>query len=518
MTFFLATVPAGTQLYHGTWNPGVVKGIEWLAFEPEHALVFARPRRGPPLPPGDGGAMQRDGPCSEEHAGQHAWKHPHSRPQEPCPKDGHNPPSGPDQHDYSRPLTSTYHQPPPPDHHRRYNMQEPLSISTVEQDVDSGYLHTYVPKNTLRLLYVDGLSAGKTENGTLDTQDMILLNISERDGPMGGEYERARGMCNLASSLWGNKIDGILRMEAGFEIILCDFEQHLERTDVITVGERNDHRGPRGFMGGWRYIQAVASRYHGIGGQRVTIDYEDFVSVFAYDDIDGLFTNDVQSDYPMPRLQNVNKSTRDTIKTDITDMILRKDWADSGSTRDWQRVADMVIERYAKPLHQLHTDQALRKDKDASAAYLAALLEPFVSVRERNASLEMQRCVSQLVPPLPLPPRPAASLAHRTLHVVTSRICDVLLTALSITSSPASHSTPLAYASHAAALADELFEYLNWSTWKECGTCADDEVCYVPIWPMGSHEDHAHPRCRGEEDASSRRGYWGSRHGPPKHR
>jgi hypothetical protein len=28
---------------------------------------------------------------------------------------------------------------------------------------------------------------------------------------------------------------------------------------------------------------AVSERYHGIGGDRVTLDYEKFVSVFAYD-------------------------------------------------------------------------------------------------------------------------------------------------------------------------------------------------------------------------------------------
>src|SRR4051794_28710732 len=52
VSFFLATVPAGTQLYHGTSKSSPVNGTEWLAFEPEHAMVFARPRRGGP-PPGD---------------------------------------------------------------------------------------------------------------------------------------------------------------------------------------------------------------------------------------------------------------------------------------------------------------------------------------------------------------------------------------------------------------------------------------------------------------------------------
>lgn len=77
MSFFLATVPEGTQLYHGTWDPDFVKGMQWLAFEPEHALIFAGPRRGPP--PGEGKVpphVESDG--SDRHESPHdgpGWRH-----------------------------------------------------------------------------------------------------------------------------------------------------------------------------------------------------------------------------------------------------------------------------------------------------------------------------------------------------------------------------------------------------------------------------------------------------------
>jgi hypothetical protein len=572
MSMFLASVPAGTQLYHGTSKSDPIEGMEWLAFEPEHALIFARSRRGPP--PGEGNRPPRDG---EEPVVDDAgvdWKHPHSRPdrtehkpdRRPHPKPDHGkqpatephrpiqpgmagsmpapyPPNDPPSHykDHPpqplsglRPITPEHRGPPnpghrrpppqgphenylprPPKHHNgKRESQKPLKLATSQQDSETGYLHTYIPKHDLRLLYIDGLSAGKTSNGTLDTQDMLLLNISGLDGPMGGEYQRAIGMCNLTSTLWEGKIDGILRMEGGFEIILCDFKKHLERTGSIAVGGEGDRGGPGGFMGGWRYMQAIASRYHGIGGQRVSVDYDAFVSVFAYSNIEGLFTNDVQSDYTMPRLQNVKEADRNRVKDDITELILRKNWDGHKTTTNWQSIADMVIERYSAPLHYLHTDKAIRKDKDALAKYLTALLRPFISSTDRNATLETQRCVSQLVPAFPSPPQPAAPLALRTLHTVTSHICDVLLTSLSVASSQASHSTPQVYASHVADLVDRLVEYLNWSTWKQCRTCSDNQVCFIPIWPSGTHEDHAHPQCKSEEEASGRNGYWGHRWGP----
>ncbi|KAF2031820.1 hypothetical protein EK21DRAFT_62175 [Setomelanomma holmii] len=468
MSFFLATVPAGTQLYHGTSKPEPIQGLEWLAFEPEHAMIFARPH-GPP-PGDDKDRPPREDKVAESQSSHHGPGHPPSRPKGP------------------------------------------------EQDAN-GYLHTYAPKHDIRLLYIDGLSAGKTSNGTLDTQDMLLLNSSTLDphGPMGGEHERAYGMCNMTSTLWEGKIDGILRMEGGFEIILCDFAKHLERTDAITVTQHQYWTGEKGFLGGWSYIKAVTRRYHGIGGDRVQLDLNNFVSVFSYSDLGGLFTNDVHSDYAMPRLQNVKEADRIHVKDDVTEMILRKDWDKETAAKDWQAVADNVVARYAKPLHYLHTNKEVRGDKKALEFYLINLLHPFIDYTARNATVETQRCVAQVIPPLPTPPSTAASLAHRTVHAVTHHICDTLLTALSIASASTSHASfTQVYAELATDLIDKLVDYLNWTTWKECGTCADEEICYIPIWPMGNNEDHASPKCMDEENARDRWGYWGvGRMGPP---
>jgi hypothetical protein len=201
---------------------------------------------------------------------------------------------------------------------------------------------------------------------------------------MGGEYKRAEGLCNLTSTLWEGKIDGILRMEGGFEIILCKFEKHLQRTDVIAISADEHHGGPGGGPDDWYYLKAITSRYHGIGGDRVTLDLDDFVSVFAYPDIEGLFLNDVQSDYAMPRLQNVKEAHRLRVKDHVTAMILRKDWSEETESRNWQAVADMVVQRYSKPLHYLHTFMDSRNDKNTLAAYLMAYLRPFIDPTARS--------------------------------------------------------------------------------------------------------------------------------------
>jgi hypothetical protein len=334
---------------------------------------------------------------------------------------------------------------------------------------------------------------------------------------MGGEMARARGLCDLASTIWEGKIDGILRLEGGFEIILCDFEKHLERLDVVAV--TSEGKGKRGPMGGWEYIKAITSRYHGIGGGRVKIDYEHFVTVFAYEKVRGLWDNDVQSDHRMPRLTNVQPSELQNIKNDVTSLILSKDWTAAHKSTNWQAIADTIIARYSSPLHHLTSTPSLRTNKKDLADYLTRLLRPFIDPTSRNATLETSRCVAQLIPTLPslsIPPASLTPLAHRALHTVTSRICDTLLTSLSIASSPISHSSYSAvYAEHAVEIIEELVSWLQWTSWKECGTCKDEEVCFVPIWPMGSREDHQRPRCRGPEEVEGRSGYWGQRRGPP---
>jgi len=518
MSFFLASVPAGTQLYHGTYTTETVKGYEWLAFEPEHAMIFAYPR-GPVehTPVNDASTGEKED--SDLSVG--LWEETMRRRQlshRALVESVHDEKVPPHQEPlYARQLylskaraSASRDDVAPLQSSALFSRpsreeQQPLERQKLGSDAKPGYLHTYSPKHDLRLLYIDGLSAGKTSNGTLDSQDMVLLNMSSSDlhGPMGGDYERAKRMCNLISTLWQDKIDGVIRMEGGFEIILCDFEKHLRKTDVLAV---TTHERSNGSLSGWSYMKAITERYDGIGGERITLDYDDFVSVFAYPDIGGLFNNDVQSDYAMPRLQppeNVSAEQLCRIKEDVTKLILRKNWDTKMTTTNWQAVADNIMKRYSKPLHHLHTSTQLREDKVLFQEYLAKLLHPFFDHPARNATLETQRCVSQHVPV----PDFNETLAHRTVYSIAHHMCSVLFTSLHTVAASASQA--LSTSDHALELIDDLVDYLQWTTWKRCGPCSDEEVCYIPIWPMGNHEDHLRPRCRKEEDARGRLDYWG---------
>ncbi|CAK7218056.1 hypothetical protein SCUCBS95973_003360 [Sporothrix curviconia] len=97
------------------------------------------------------------------------------------------------------------------------------------------WLLTYQTTRAVRVLYVDGESAALMGLGQLDFQMLLLYgNVT---GPthggggggfgLGAEYDRARGICawlerqGLRGRGWG--YEGIVRMNAGFEVIWCDF-------------------------------------------------------------------------------------------------------------------------------------------------------------------------------------------------------------------------------------------------------------------------------------------------------
>jgi hypothetical protein len=110
----------GGQLWHGTHTPDPVASMEWLAFEIEHSEIFAQTR----------------GPGESRPTG---------RPRPPMAEEGHR--------DIEHDPSETYAE-------------------------GGGYLHTYRTTRTLsRLLYIDGMSAGKTSMGTLDSTDYILKEL-----------------------------------------------------------------------------------------------------------------------------------------------------------------------------------------------------------------------------------------------------------------------------------------------------------------------------------------------------
>ncbi|RAK95285.1 uncharacterized protein BO80DRAFT_429997 [Aspergillus ibericus CBS 121593] len=419
MSFFLASVPQGTKLYHGDSRSDTISDIGWMAFDPEHAMVFARPSsKAPRIQSTESGSQQ---------------------------------------------------------------------VMAASEKDEAGWLHTYVTTNDLQLVYIDGTSAGKSHIGTLDLQDRVLFEDKLESGGVTQETQRARAACQIAQEEWDGRIDGVIRMAAGFEIILCHPEQMLE---PVHIGRAKFSSGNKGKQGGkpGELLRSVTSRYHGIGGDRVIVNYDAFVTAYDYD------LDLVPLGSKLPRLEHLPASSLAPIRDNLTELIMTHDATDR--LVNWQTVADMVVEKYGRTLRSLTSGyhdhvaplQSITKE-------VQRILSPFIDYDNEDIEGELGQCSTQFLPAH----APKDSLSYRSVYTVTRRICSSLVEV----SQAEDHHT-------ATNILHDLMDYLDWTIWKECHGCHDDEFCAIPIWPQGTQEDYDHPHCQKFDNAyEGVNDYWG---------
>ena len=449
MAFFVATVAAGTEFYHGSGSANRVNEMEWLAFEPEYALVFARP-----------GSNRMD--LHKNRRLKHTEAH---------------------MKDFRRKGQEAVSD---AEEIAQQKSTDPNSKSLVH-----GYLHTYRTKHTLRLLYIDGASAAKSDKGTLDLQDFILLhhnplyksqlrNVTE----VGEDHIRALRMCQMANKRWEGQIDGFLRMEAGFEVILCSFEKDL---DTVRISQAKDIVGPPGMIADSpAYFKAIAARYHGIGGERVKLDYDNYISLFTYPGV--IYIDDTGR----PRIDNTSTSIDDVLEA-LDDAILQ-DHKIAASSVNWQAVVDMIVAKYSDRIEYLASGSipTLKEFKTEAERPLRL----FIDYSNRNRNDEVLRCKEHFIP---WSNRHSNVTAARAMLEVNGVICRTLFS--------------ITYP-ETGTLADGLLavralqKYLAWTEWKKCKGCNSNEFCFVPTWPVGSAEDFEHPRCVSDVRKVGR-DYWG---------
>ncbi|OHE96726.1 hypothetical protein CORC01_08043 [Colletotrichum orchidophilum] len=159
------------------------------------------------------------------------------------------------------------------------------------------FMLTYQTTRPVKALYFDGESASLMGFGQLDTQMLHLYgNVSGPDsggGPRRGlepEYERAMGLCDwllekgLRGHGWG--FEGVVRMNAGFELIWCDFGggsiRLVSRGNVTAPQMREGDGGDGGKRAGDEVLD-VRDKVGGAareGGGRVRNEEEEPTSVY----------------------------------------------------------------------------------------------------------------------------------------------------------------------------------------------------------------------------------------------
>ncbi|KAE8441498.1 hypothetical protein EG329_004886 [Mollisiaceae sp. DMI_Dod_QoI] len=454
MSFFPARIPNNTHLYHGTHTLDAVTGMEWLAFEIEHAEMFSQTLPRPRPPPGSLGS-----PCPSASPGCH-----------PSPMEV----------DWAESWNEISHTDDDDDD---------------DQESIQGYLHIYRTTRPLNnLLYIDGTSAGKSTLGTLDSQDFVLCNRSNNT-QFWADYDRGKELCAIGAE-WG--IQGFIRMEMGFEVIFCEFSDGLT---LESARQRPTWKTRRKYevLNDFEVVRGASLRYPGITAQRLELDYSGMVSAFWYN---LNLTNPDSEHSDVPRLPSSEKEELARMKSDVKkafeESVAREDVGN-----DWQGVVDMIVTRYSDRLQVMAGNNSSREN---ILIGIGILLNVFLDYGNVDVPTAVEKCSTHYLGTT-VPETASDHFIQEAVLGVTNKICSTLfyVRELLLEGEETADSSLL---DESRVALQELVEYLNWTTWRECGKCAYDEVCLAAIWPWGTVEDHKHPTCLKGDVVRNRFGYW----------
>ncbi|KAF1833267.1 hypothetical protein BDW02DRAFT_386482 [Decorospora gaudefroyi] len=424
MSIFLATIPPGTKLHHGSSSSAPIIGLSWLAFDIRHALMFVK------APGAASFASSINGSSWAET-----------------------------QSDLQRMLQD---KPGPA----------------------IGWQHEYTTVRTLRVVYFDGLAAAKTSMGTMDLQD-ILLGRTGSEKRM-SDSERAEQLCELLQKKWNTNVDGIIRMEHGIEVVLCNATSDLlaptriSKREIAHAGERSMQVDADGLE---ELFRTAFARDRDFGRTRANLHFETMVSGFSY------FRPEDLSERPL-RLFGASQQQLDQFRSHVQEMVGTDSVAlDTRSRLDWQTVTDMVISQYADVLLRL----ASIEDAGTLTREVEAILWPFFDYDQDIPSIDIVSCASEHIPASYEP-----SLASDAVLTVATSICETLASLLKSGDD---------IATSQGVLRDFMAE-LDWSKWRKCGDCSPGEFCWIPVWPFGSVADRDSPKCGREVSIEFVNRYW----------
>ncbi|KAF8978801.1 hypothetical protein BDQ17DRAFT_1382522, partial [Cyathus striatus] len=394
---------------------------------------------------------------------------------------------------------------------------------------------TLVVKSPLKILYFDGSSAAKLEDGPMDTQDILLWGKDIR-------------ICKLCD--WGSKygIHGFMRMEMGFEIMLCNFSKDVEvvsflnlATDLVLPPDilpdpsnisicktledlplpQPTHRPhlpiPKNVRLQMLFDATEVGTWHNYypGDTRVRLDLSRAISFYDtslfpslvplrhgkerwYHRVDGISTKDVQ-----------------TLRNRLDEVLAEDQWEHATSV-DWRAQFHVITNRYAERLEILRYMVAnitdTQRAADRAFDQLRKLLSPYrlhTAVPD-NAPSTSSRKISNHSWAIPvfklcatthtdylskLPDlTPSEKMLLSAMVDVNKEICRVLVKLWAegverglvpwkeITTSENELRELLDGWKNEV---DMLMKWLDWGVWARCPEpCGPEEMCYMPTWPF----------------------------------
>ncbi|KAJ6492306.1 hypothetical protein C8R45DRAFT_990887 [Mycena sanguinolenta] len=404
---------------------------------------------------------------------------------------------------------------------------------------------TLVATRPLKVLYFDGSSASNIEgSGTVDMQDLLIWGKVD-PARWGDDVARLDDLC-----AWGKEfeLDGFLRMEMDFEIMLCDFSQGVEviSTDYLAALYASNVQPPKrpptalslhslsstdSLSGSndsvtiamlmFELIQAGS--WHNLypGDTRVKLDLTGFVSFYDTTLAPSLVPTRWGKERWDHRAAGISALDLEAIRARVR-AVLTREQNNAGSGIDWQTLFHGIVDRYADRLetlaHLLSTTIPENVEERAKViqTQLRMMLTPYILYTARPTSDGTSgtddawalpvwkscgtRHTAYIHASKALQGRISASerLLLQALDDTNREICRVVVKLwvagvhagldrfipLS-TSSAHPPQDPGIIVQDWRADTTALMSWLDWAVWVKCRpACGVEEICYLPTWPF----------------------------------
>ncbi|KAK0198084.1 hypothetical protein F5146DRAFT_1157592 [Armillaria mellea] len=433
-------------------------------------------------------------------------------------------------------------------YHGRADSNVPTEPQWVATDPEHSYVFcrgntttgcwqlTLVVTRALNVVYFDGSGAAKLVNGPLETQDIVAWghiapeNIRE-------EHKRIADLCT-----WGQKfgVDGFLRMEMDFEIMLCDFGTGVEVLSFLQLAADNPQfpmpprRGPQHFeaiaqpgkrpvfspsvtLSHFEVLHAGSWHNRYPGDTRIQLDLARMVSFYDTSIAPSLISHR----FGQERLHHHIGAAS---QFDIQRALNRLETAvqtphGGGSGVDWKTLVQVIVERYQDRFEMvqylLNVTSSENKVQMAKKVQtqLRVMLQPYLL---HSVAPSVPKAASMIYS-WAVPIYKLCATSH-TFYIVSSPVLTSKLTESEHLILGAVMETnreicrvitrmwakgvlsgfddmlpyPLDQAKEADSVLSEwriqldtLMGWLDWSVWVKCKpACGPEEICYLPTWPF----------------------------------
>ncbi|KAF9460356.1 hypothetical protein BDZ94DRAFT_1311611 [Collybia nuda] len=398
---------------------------------------------------------------------------------------------------------------------------------------------TLMTTRPLNVLYFDGSSAGKMEGGPMDSQDMLLWGKVTRE-PIYEEVRRINELCD-----WGREfgLDGFVRMEMDFEIMLCDFTAGVEQVSHLnlvteiptpansTIVNAGDH-----FPSLWvTVIESGAWHNQYPGEARIRLDLTRLVSFYDSSLVPSLVPRRYGKHRLTHRIKGMSSSDRTSVINRLREVLGNTTEPSSGV--DWSTLLRVITQRFADRLELIQYfvndtsdgSPSVQLKKLRSAQFqLRTMLTPYILFSSSPPPDSDSRANISWATPVFKHCATTHTTLFTTNHAISSRLTPsekLILDAVRGTTKeicrvvvrlwaegvmtgidpvePYHPSTPLPAKDINNMVArwrdeiDSLMGWLDWSVWVKCRpACSFEEMCYLPTWPFlrPSNPPHRDPQ------------------------